>query len=318
MHDETPEFDDGDPAEEAEASAVPANYRCGFAAIVGRPNVGKSTLLNALLHRKVSIVSPKPQTTRHRILGILTRPEDQIIFVDTPGIHSGGRRAMNRHMNRAALSSLADADINLFVVESLSWSEEDQRVLEVLKQQHRPIILVLSKVDKVQPRERLLSFIQEINRRAEFVEVVPLSALKNSNLEQLPSIIAKHLPLSPRHFPADQVTDRSPEFQAAEIVREKLTLRLREELPYGLTVVLEQFKEEDGRLLVNAVIWVERTGQKAIVIGQGGQQLKEVGRSARIEMSNLFGQPVHLEMWVKVKENWSDNEMALKQLGYEM
>nr|WP_298725598.1 GTPase Era [uncultured Steroidobacter sp.] len=318
MHEEPPEFDDADLPEEAGASDYPETYRCGFAAIVGRPNVGKSTLLNALLHRKVSIVSPKPQTTRHRILGILTRPQEQIIFVDTPGIHSAARRAMNRHMNRAALSSLADADINLFVVESLSWSEEDQRVLDALKQQKRPIILVLSKVDKVQPRERLLPFIQEINRRADFVEVVPLSALKNSNLEQLPSIIARHLPLSPPHFPPDQVTDRSPEFQAAEIVREKLTLRLRQELPYGLTVALEQFKEEDGRLLVNAVIWVERTGQKAIVIGQGGEQLKEVGRSARIEMSNLFGRPVHLELWVKVKENWSDNELALKQLGYEM
>jgi GTP-binding protein Era len=316
MHEDPPEFDaiDGEDA----GDDVPATYRCGFAAIVGRPNVGKSTLLNALLHRKVSIVSPKPQTTRHRILGIVTRPEDQIIFVDTPGIHSAARRAMNRHMNRAALSSLADADINLFVVEALIWSEEDQRVLEALKQQKRPIILVLSKVDKVTPRERLLPFIQELNRRAEFVEVVPLSALKNSNLEQLPSIIAKHLPLSPPHFPPDQVTDRSPEFQAAEIVREKLTLRLRQELPYGLTVALEQFKEEDGRLLVNAVIWVERTGQKAIVIGQGGEQLKEVGRSSRIEMSNLFGRPVHLELWVKVKENWSDNELALKQLGYEM
>jgi GTP-binding protein Era len=316
MHEDPPEFDEID-GEDA-GDEVPARYRCGFAAIVGRPNVGKSTLLNALLHRKVSIVSPKPQTTRHRILGILTRPEDQIIFVDTPGIHSAARRAMNRHMNRAALSSLADADINLFVVEALIWSEEDQRVLEALKQQKRPIILVLSKVDKVTPRERLLPFIQEINRRAEFVEVVPLSALKNSNLEQLPSIIAKHLPLSPPHFPPDQVTDRSPEFQAAEIVREKLTLRLRQELPYGLTVAIEQFKEEDGRLLVNAVIWVERTGQKAIVIGQGGEQLKEVGRSSRIEMSNLFGRPVHLELWVKVKENWSDNELALKQLGYEM
>jgi GTP-binding protein Era len=306
-----------DPTNSAD-QAIPANYRCGFAAIVGRPNVGKSTLLNALLGRKVSIVSPKPQTTRHRILGILTRPEEQIIFVDTPGMHSAARRAMNRHMNRAALASLQDADVNLFVVESLSWSEDDQRVLEALKQQERPIILVLSKVDKVQPRERLLPYIEELSRRASFVEIVPLSALKNKNLEQLPSIIARHLPLSPPHFPVDQITDRSPEFQAAEIVREKLTLRLHQELPYGLTVVLEQFKEEDGRLLVNAVIWVERTGQKAIVIGQGGEQLKEVGRSARIEMSNLFGKPVHLEMWVKVKENWSDNEMALKQLGYEM
>ena len=311
--------DDVDPdLTDAADAEIPANYRCGFAAIVGRPNVGKSTLLNALLGKKVSIVSPKPQTTRHRILGILTRPEEQIIFVDTPGMHSGARRAMNRHMNRAALASLQDADVNLFVVESLSWNEEDLRILETLKQQSRPIILVLSKVDKVTPRERLLPFIQELSRRADFVEVVPLSALKRSNLEQLPAIIARHLPLSPPHFPADQITDRSPEFRAAEIVREKLTLRLRQELPYGLTVVLEQFKEEDGRLLVNAVIWVERTGQKAIVIGQGGEQLKEVGRSARIEMSNLFGQPVHLELWVKVKENWSDNEMALKQLGYEM
>lgn len=320
MHEDPPEFDDIDDGDdEADASAnVPATYRCGFAAIVGRPNVGKSTLLNALLQRKVSIVSPKPQTTRHRILGILTRPEEQIVFVDTPGIHSGARRAMNRHMNRAALASLQDADVNLFVVEALTWTDEDQRVLDTLKQQKRPIILLLSKVDKVNPRERLLSYIQEISRRAEFVEVVPLSALKNSNLEQLPSIIAQHLPLSPPHFPPDQVTDRSPEFQAAEIVREKLTLRLRQELPYGLTVALEQFKEEDGRLLVNAVIWVERTGQKAIVIGQGGEQLKEVGRSARIEMSNLFARPVHLELWVKVKENWSDNEMALKQLGYEL
>jgi GTPase len=310
--------DVGPDVTDAADAAIPANYRCGFAAIVGRPNVGKSTLLNALLGRKISIVSPKPQTTRHRILGILTRPEEQIIFVDTPGMHSGARRAMNRHMNRAALASLQDADVNLFVVESLSWSEEDHRVLEALKQQSRPIILVLSKVDKVSPRERLLPYIEELSRRASFVEIVPLSALKKSNLEQLPSIIARHLPLSPPHFPADQVTDRSPEFQAAEIVREKLTLRLREELPYGLTVILEQFKEEDGRLLINAVIWVERTGQKAIVIGQGGEQLKEVGRSARIEMSNLFGRPVHLELWVKVKENWSDNEMALKQLGYEM
>jgi len=300
----------------------PADFRCGFAAIVGRPNVGKSTLLNALLGRKVSIVSPKPQTTRHRILGILTRPpvhpREQIIFVDTPGMHVAARRAMNRHMNRAALASLQDADVNVFVVEALCWSEDDQRVLDALKQGNRPVILVLSKVDKVSPRERLLPFIEELNRRGEFVEVVPLSALKKSNIEQLPTLIARHLPLSPPHFPPDQVTDRSREFQAAEIVREKLTLRLRQELPYGLTVVIEQFKEEDGRLLVNAVIWVERTGQKAIVIGQGGEQLKEVGRSARIEMSNLFGRPVHLELWVKVKENWSDNEMALKQLGYEM
>jgi GTPase len=295
-----------------------AGHRCGFAAIVGRPNVGKSTLLNALLGRKISIVSPKPQTTRHRILGILTRPEAQVIFVDTPGLHAGARRAMNRHMNRAALASLQDADVNVFVVEALRWTDEDQRVLDELLKQDRPIILVLNKADKVFPKERLLPFIEELNRRARFAEVVPLSALKRSNLEQLPGTIARYLPESPPHFPEDQLTDRSEQFQAAEIVREKLTLRLRQELPYGLTVVIEQFKEEEGRLLINAVIWVERSGQKAIVIGHGGEQLKEVGRSARLEMTELFKLPVHLELWVKVKENWSDNESALRQLGYEL
>jgi GTP-binding protein Era len=294
-----------------------ANHRCGFAAIVGRPNVGKSTLLNALLGRKISIVSPKPQTTRHRILGILSRPEAQVIFVDTPGLHAGARRAMNRHMNRAALVSLQDADVNVFVVEALRWTEEDQRVLDELLKQARPIILVLNKADKVFPKERLLPFIEELNRRATFAEVVPLSALKRSNIEQLPATIARYLPEGPPHFPEDQLTDRSDQFQAAEIVREKLTLRLRQELPYGITVIIEQFKEEEGRLLINAVIWVERSGQKAIVIGNAGEQLKEVGRAARIEMNELFKRPVHLELWVKVKENWSDNETALRQLGYE-
>jgi GTP-binding protein Era len=303
--------------EQADESETPAGFRCGFAAVVGRPNVGKSTLVNALLGQKISIVSPKPQTTRHRILGILTRPDAQIIFVDTPGLHAGARRAMNRHMNRAALASLQDADVNLFLVEALRWTDEDQRVLDELKKQSRPIVLIISKVDKVFPKERLLPFIEELGRRAEFAEIVPVSALKRANLADLPQVISKRLPESPPHFPLDQITDRSNEFLAAEIVREKLTLRLRQELPYGLTVVIEQFKEEEGRLLINAVIWVERSGQKAIVIGQGGEQLKEVGRSARLEMNELFKQPVHLELWVKVKENWSDNETALRQLGYE-
>lgn len=292
-------------------------YRCGFAAIVGRPNVGKSTLLNALLKRKISIVSPKPQTTRHRILGILTNDEAQIVLVDTPGLHAGGGRAMNRHMNRAALASLSDADVNLLVVEALRWMEEDQRVLNELVQRGRPIIAVVNKVDKIFPKERLLPYIEELGRRTAFAEIIPLSGLKGSGVADLPAVIARYLPESPPHFPADQVTDRSEQFQASEIVREKLTYRLRQELPYGLTVGIERFEEEDGRLMINAVIWVERSGQKAIVIGQGGEQLKEVGRSARIEMNELFKRPVHLELWVKVKENWSDNENALKQLGYE-
>jgi GTPase len=306
------------PETETVPNAAPnPDFRCGFVAIVGRPNVGKSTLLNALLARKVSIVSPKPQTTRHRILGIRNSEQSQIIFVDTPGLHSGGKRAMNRHMNRAAVTSLNDADVNLFVIDGPRWIDEDQRILEQLVQRGLPIILAVNKVDKITPRERLLPFIEEVARKAKFVEIVPLSALRRSNLDSLPELISKYLPLSPPHFPLDQVTDRSPEFQASEIIREKLTLRLHQELPYGLTVEIERFVEEDGRLLVNAIIWVERAGQKAIVIGHGGEQLKEVGRSARIEMSELFGRSVHLELWVKVKENWSDSEAALRQLGYE-
>lgn len=299
------------------AAVGTGEFRCGFVAIVGRPNVGKSTLINALLTRKISIVSPKPQTTRHRILGILNRPSAQLVFVDTPGLHGGGERAMNRHMNRAALASLNDADLNLFVIEALAWTPEDERVLEQLVARGQPIMLVVNKVDKVRPKERLLPLIEELRRRAPFVEVVPLSATKRDNLARLPDLIERHLPLSPPHFPPEQITDRSEQFLAAEIIREKLTLRLHQELPYGLTVAIERFVQEEGRWLINAVIWVERRGQKAIVIGQGGEQLKAVGRAARIEISNLLGAPVHLELWVKVKENWSDSEAALRQLGYD-
>lgn len=307
-----------EPGDEAQAE-IAADYRCGFAAIVGRPNVGKSTLLNALLKHKVSIVSPKPQTTRHRILGIMTREKSQIIFVDTPGIHTSERRVMNRYMNRSALASLSDADLNLFVVEALQWNEDDQRVLDELQRGGRPIVLLVNKVDKIQPKERLLPYLDELARKGRFAEVVPISGLKRKNLDGLPDLIAAQLPLSPPHFPEDQVTDRSPQFQSAEVIREKLTWRLRQELPYGVTVEIEQFKhdEESGKLLINAVIWVERAGQKAIVIGQGGEGLKEVGRAARLELSKLLGTPVHLELWVKVKENWSDSEAALRQFGYE-
>jgi GTP-binding protein Era len=301
----------------SEISADDVSSRCGFVAIVGRPNVGKSTLLNALLGRKVSIVSPKPQTTRHRILGILNKPGLQIIFVDTPGLHSNERRAMNRYMNRAARASLSDADINLFVVEALAWTDEDAQALEYLKRGERPIVLVINKVDTVYPKERLLPFMEEMRRKTDFAAMVPLSGLKRDGLEQLPDLLARHLPLSPLHFPIEQVTDRSDQFQATEIIREKLTWRLNQELPYGITVQIERFVEEDGRLLINAIIWVERTGQKAIVIGQGGERLKEIGRAARLELKHIFGKSVHLELWVKVKENWSDNEAALRQLGFE-
>lgn len=298
---------------------APDHHRCGFAAIVGRPNVGKSTLLNALLKRKVSIVSPKPQTTRHRILGIMTRPDYQIVFVDTPGIHITQRRVMNRYMNRSAQASLADADVIVFVVEALTWTDEDQHVLDSIKQTGHPLVLLVNKVDRVHPKSRLLPFMTEVTKKADFVEVVPIAGGKRINLDALPALIAKHLPESPPHFPEDQVTDRSEQFQAAEIIREKLTWRLRQELPYGLTVEIERFEfdEESGKLIINAVIWIERTGQKAIVIGERGEGLKTVGRAARLELTKLLGKPVHLELWVKVKENWSDSEAALRQFGYE-
>ena len=306
------------PAQPESTASVPENFRCGFVAIVGRPNVGKSTLLNALLGRKVSIVSPKPQTTRHRILGILNQPAAQIVFVDTPGLHTNERRAMNRYMNRAARASLSDADVNLFVVEALTWNDDDAQVLEYLRHHNRPTVLIVNKVDTVYPKERLLPYIQEMQRKMEFVAIVPLSGLKRNGIDQLPTLLGQHLPLSPPHFPLEQITDRSEQFQATEVIREKLTLRLNQELPYGITVQIERFEvQEDGRLLINAVIWVERPGQKAIVIGQGGANLKEVGRAARLELNHLFDKSVHLELWVKVQENWSDSEAALRQLGFE-
>ena len=294
--------------------------RCGIAALVGRPNVGKSTLLNALLGSKVSIVSPKPQTTRTRIHGVLTRPGLQIVFADLPGIHTKQPRAINRYMNRTALSSLADSDVNLFVIEALRWTDEDERALAELRQAGRPIVLVINKVDRAKPKERLLPFIDEIVRKADFAEVVPLSALKRNNLERLPDVIARYLPESPQLYPPDQLTDVSDRFMAAEIVREKLTRRLQEEVPYGLVVEIEgmgEAEDEPGKLVIQAVIWVERTGQKAIVIGKGGELLKEVGRAARLELRHHFGKPVHLELWVKVREGWTDDESALRSFGFE-
>jgi len=310
-----------DPQDVAGGSPPEGEARCGIAALVGRPNVGKSTLMNALLGRKISIVSPRPQTTRTRIHGVLTRPSLQIVFADLPGIHTKQPRAINRFMNRMALSSLADSDVNLFVIEALRWTDEDERALEELRQAGRPILLLINKVDRAHPKDRLLPFIAEISRKADFAEVVPLSALKRDNIERLPELIARYLPESPLLYPADQLTDASDRFMAAEIVREKLTRRLQEEVPYGLVVEVEgigEAEDEPGKLVVQAVIWVERTGQKAIVIGKGGELLKEIGTAARLDLKRHFGRPVHLELWVKVREGWSDDENALRKFGFEM
>ena len=309
--------------DEPNLPAAPADeplLRCGFAALAGRPNVGKSTLLNALLGQKVSIVSPKPQTTRTRIHGVLNAPGMQITFVDLPGIHAKQTRAMNRYMNRTALSSLSDVDVNLFVIEALRWTDEDQRVLDELKQVGLPVLLLINKVDRAQPRERLLPFIDEVAKKADFAEVVLISATRPKSLEDLPGLIARHLPEQPRIFPEGQVTDSPDHFMAAELIREKLMLLLQEELPYGLVVEIEGIgpsEDEPGKLVVQAVIWVERAGQKAIVIGKGGSLLKEIGRQSRLDLNRHFNQPVHLALWVKVKEGWSDDENAMRKFGYE-
>ncbi len=292
-------------------------FRAGMVAIVGRPNVGKSTLVNALVGRKVTIVSAKPQTTRHRILGVVNRPDAQLVLVDTPGLHESTRRVMNQYMNRVAISSSRDADVLLFVIEAMKFTEEDLWVWERVRGLKQPLFLVINKVDRVMPKDRLLPFLDEMTRRVPASEIVPVSALESDNLDRLADVVGSRLPVAPPLFAPDVHTDRDEPFQAAEIVREKLTLKLREELPYGINVQIERFADEDGRIIINAVIWVERAGQKAIVIGQGGERLKEIGRLARIELNDLWQRSVHLELWVKVKENWADNEMALRQFGYD-
>jgi GTP-binding protein Era len=293
-------------------------HRCGIVAVIGRPNVGKSTLVNALMDRKVSIVTAKPQTTRHRILAVHTTSDVQTIFVDTPGLHRNAGKAMNRVMNKTAANALADADLVLFVSDATRWSSEDDDVLRRLRDCTAPVVALLNKVDKVQPKEQLLEALAAMAKRHEFAEILPISAKKHDNLQQLMGLIPAYLPESPPLFPADMHTDRSLEFHAAEIVREKLTLMLHQELPYGLTVQVERYLQEKAGARINAVIWVERDSQKGIVVGKNGAVLKKVGRAARLDISKQLGRPVHLELWVKVKANWADSEKDLLSLGYDV
>ena len=295
----------------------PDDFRSGFAALVGRPNVGKSTLLNALVGEKLSIVTPRPQTTRHRILGIANLPGAQIAFVDTPGLHREGRRALNKAMNRTAAAALEDADLVVLVVAAGKWLEGDDLALARIARARRPALVAVNKIDRVRPRERLLPYLASLAGRYEFLAIVPVSALKADNIADLRSTIAAHLPVSPALFPAGEVTDRGTAFRAAELIREKLTLELNQEVPYGIAVEVEQVTDEDERTVVDAAIWVDREGQKPIVIGTGGERLKRVGRAARLALNELLGRRVHLNLWVKVRENWADNARALRQLGVE-
>jgi GTPase len=295
---------------------VDTAYKCGYIAIIGRPNVGKSTLLNHILGIKLSITSRKPQTTRHQILGVKTSEQAQFIYVDTPGIHGGGKKAINRYMNKAASSVIHDVDVVLFVVRALHWTPEDQRVLELLESVKTPVILVVNKVDMVPEKDQLLPYLQMLGEKFSFHNVLPVSALKGGNIAALEQCIQELLPLNQPVFDEDSYTDRSLRFLAAEIVREKLIRELGKELPYESTVEIEKFSEEGALTEIHALILVESKGQKAIVIGAKGERLKSIGTKARKDLELLTGRKVFLKLWVKVKEGWSDSESALRSLGY--
>ncbi len=291
--------------------------RTGFVAIVGRPNVGKSTLMNRILGQKLSITSRKPQTTRHQILGILTENDTQIVFVDTPGIHKAHDKAINRYMNRAATTAVKDVDLIVMVVDRLRWTVEDEMVLQTIKQQRAPAILVVNKVDFIKEKDDMLPYLEELSSRHKWDQIVPLSAKTGHNVERLEHLITSYLPESPYFYPEDQITDRSSRFLAAELVREKIMRQLGDELPYSMTVEIEEFVH-DGRLIeISALILVERSSQKRIVIGDGGYRIKQIGQEARKDMETLFDSKVMLNLWVKVKSNWSDDERALRSLGYD-
>lgn len=290
--------------------------RSGIIAIVGRPNVGKSTLMNRILGEKLSITSRKPQTTRHRLLGIKTIGTTQFVYVDTPGIHANQETAMNRYLNRAATGSMEDVDVIVFVVDGEQWTEEDDGVVEILKRHNCPVIVAINKVDQIGNKEKLLPVIAALAERYDFAEVVPLSALKGKGVDQLEQRLESLLPQGYHFYEEDQITDRSERFLVAERIREKLTRQLGQELPYALTVEIEQFKEEGKTTHIAAVIWVERAGQKGIVIGKKGARLKSIGKEAREELEELLQRKIFLQLWVKVRAGWSDDDRALQSLGY--
>ncbi|MAT50584.1 MAG: GTPase Era [Porticoccaceae bacterium] len=289
---------------------------CGFVAIVGRPNVGKSTLLNHLMGFKLSITSRKPQTTRHNVLGILTEDHCQLIFVDTPGIHSGATKALNHYMNRAAGKAMGEVDTVVFVVDRDKWTDADEMVANRLRQLTVPVIIAVNKIDRVDDKAELLPHLKALAESLSATEIIPVSALHGHNLDHLLRALKEKMPEGDFFFPEDQITDRSERFLAAEIVREKITRQLGAEVPYEAAVEIEEWRREGNVLHISALILVERDGQKRIIIGDKGQRLKKIGQQARLDMEQLFGGKIMLNLWVKVRSGWSDDERALKTLGY--
>lgn len=293
----------------------PKTY-CGFVAIVGRPNVGKSTLLNDIIGEKISITADKPQTTRHKIVGVKTIDDKQAVFIDTPGMHIKQKKAINKEMNKAAKSALRDVDAVIFVVEALEWNEEDTLVLDCVQHLKCPVFLVVNKVDTVKDKEVLLPHLQELAKKMNFAEIIPCVATKGEQVQIVEKKVFQVLPENPFFYPSDQSTDKSMQFRLAEIIREKITRVLSQELPYSTTVEIEKMEQTDTQLVVHAIIWVERDSQKGIMIGKHGAMLREIGRQSRLDMNHLLKTSVHLELWVKVRDNWSDDAKALRNLGY--
>ncbi|MBF8223029.1 MULTISPECIES: GTPase Era [Halomonadaceae] len=294
---------------------------CGFVAIVGRPNVGKSTLMNRILGQKVSITSRRPQTTRHQVMGIKTEGEAQFIYVDTPGMHIMAKdrnKAINRFMNQAATQALRDVDCVVFIIDRTRWSDEDQVVLDKLAQVKAPVILAVNKVDWLEDKASLLPWLAKVGAKRDFAAILPISAKHGTNVPELEAEVAKHLPESIHFYPEDQITDKSQRFLAAELVREKIMRQLGDELPYQMTVEIEEFRDTGKVIHISALILVERPGQKKILIGDKGERIKQIGREARLEMERAFGAKIMLNLWVKVKRGWSDDSRALKSLGYDL
>lgn len=296
----------------------PEQFRSGFVAVVGRPNAGKSTLVNALVGEKISIVTDRPQTTRHRIIGIRNRPDSQVVFVDTPGLHAHAGKLINRAMNRAATGSLVDADVVLFVIEATGWRKADQHVLGKLGSLRAPVILVVNKSDLVRPPAKMLPLLEAMQARHAFAEIIPVSALQDDNLERLMELVLARLPVGERFYPDDMKTDRGRDFRIGEVLREKLMALLEREVPYGLAVEVAAVEDDGGLTRIDALIWVAKASQRPIILGRGGERLKAIGQAARLEIEVLLGRKVFLQTHVKVRRNWGDDARALRQLGHEV